>query len=87
VKVIISGQRALTAEDFAELALGTPLDLWLGAAGESPDERAAREAAARDILADDPGLYRRVLAVLADAPAPLLPAPALTVRLLEAVAA
>ena len=62
----IGSHRATTTTDFLELALGTPLDLWLGEDGESGQERAAREAAARDILADDPGLYDRTTALAAD---------------------
>ncbi|MFI6661931.1 hypothetical protein ACIBL8_41190 [Streptomyces sp. NPDC050523] len=48
----VSGHRADTPQDFAELALGTPPELWLGVDGESDQERAARLDAARDILAD-----------------------------------
>jgi hypothetical protein len=59
----IGPHRATSTTDFLELALGTPLDLWLGVEGESSEERAAREAAARDILADDPALYDRTTAL------------------------
>ncbi|MFE9256078.1 hypothetical protein [Streptomyces sp. NPDC006879] len=52
----ISGHQAVTPADFVELALGTPVELWLGVKGESEMERAARLDAARDILADDPGM-------------------------------
>ena len=48
----VCGHRADTPQDFAELALGTPPELWLGVDGESDEERAARLDAARDILAD-----------------------------------
>ena len=48
----VSGHRADTPQDFAELALGTPAELWLGVDGENDEERAARLDAARDILAD-----------------------------------
>ncbi|MFF7545716.1 hypothetical protein ACFZCU_19120 [Streptomyces canus] len=48
----VCGHRADTPQDFAELALGTPTELWLGVDGESEMERAARLDAARDILAD-----------------------------------
>ncbi|MFF4909818.1 hypothetical protein ACFY2T_33730 [Streptomyces sp. NPDC001260] len=48
----VSGHRADTPDDFAELALGTPAELWLGIEGESEEERAARLDAARDILTD-----------------------------------
>ncbi|WP_405971672.1 hypothetical protein OG496_18770 [Streptomyces sp. NBC_00988] len=54
MRTYIGRQQAVSAEDFAELALGTPVELWLGVEGESEEERAAREDAARDILADNP---------------------------------
>lgn len=59
MKDYIGSHQALSANDFIELALGTPVELWLGVDGESDEERAAREAAARDILADDPGILDR----------------------------
>jgi hypothetical protein len=52
MKYIVAGHEAVTGADFAELALGTPLELWLGVDGESDEERAARLDAARDILSD-----------------------------------
>ncbi|MFH9553289.1 hypothetical protein [Streptomyces sp. NPDC017435] len=52
----IGGHQAVTFDDFAELALGTPVELWLGVEGETDEERAAREDAARDILAEYPEL-------------------------------
>jgi hypothetical protein len=54
LRTYIGRQQALSAEDFMELALGTPVELWLGVEGESDEERVAREDAARDILADNP---------------------------------
>ncbi|MEU6141438.1 hypothetical protein ABZ848_13860 [Streptomyces sp. NPDC047081] len=51
MKCIVAGHQAVTATEFAELALGTPVELWLGVEGETDDERAARLDAARDILA------------------------------------
>lgn len=66
MKNFIGHNEARSTDEFIELALGTPLDLWLGVQGESNEERAAREAAARDILADDPGLFDRVSALAAD---------------------
>ncbi|WP_329334732.1 hypothetical protein OG866_14115 [Streptomyces sp. NBC_00663] len=57
MRAYIGRQQAVTAEDFAELALGTPVELWLGVEGETDEERAAREDAARDILADHPEMY------------------------------
>jgi hypothetical protein len=56
MRTYIGRQQAISAADFAELALGTPLELWLGVEGETDEERAAREDAARDILADNPHL-------------------------------
>ncbi|MFG2117819.1 hypothetical protein [Streptomyces sp. NPDC048710] len=52
MKCIVAGREAVTAAEFAELALGTPVELWLGVDGETDEERAARLDAARDILAD-----------------------------------
>lgn len=56
MRTYIGRQQAISAADFAELALGTPVELWVGVEGETDEERAAREDAARDILADDPDL-------------------------------
>ncbi|UPZ30438.1 hypothetical protein MUK60_23225 [Streptomyces sp. LRE541] len=56
MRTYIGRQEAISAADFAELALGTPVELWLGVEGETDEERAAREDAARGILADDPDL-------------------------------
>ncbi|MEU6079572.1 hypothetical protein [Streptomyces sp. NPDC047108] len=56
MRTYIGRQQAISVEDFAELALGTPVELWLGVEGETDEERAAREDAARDILADNPNL-------------------------------
>ncbi|MGW5479691.1 hypothetical protein [Streptomyces sp. NPDC004008] len=52
MKNIVAGHEAASPAEFAELALGTPVELWLGAEGESDEERAARLDAARDILSD-----------------------------------
>ncbi|MFJ9819300.1 hypothetical protein ACIRU3_29395 [Streptomyces sp. NPDC101151] len=56
MRTYVGRQQALSTADFAELALGTPVELWLGVEGETDEERAAREDAARDILADNPDL-------------------------------
>ncbi|WP_327289475.1 hypothetical protein [Streptomyces sp. NBC_01198] len=66
MRSIVAGHVAVTATDFVELALGTPLELWLGVQGETEDERAARLAAAADILADDPTMPDRVSQVAAE---------------------
>ncbi|MET9901907.1 hypothetical protein [Streptomyces sp. NPDC006446] len=63
----VSGHPADTTHDFLELALGTPVELWLGVEGESEEERAARLDAARDILADSPELPDRAVQVAAKA--------------------
>ncbi|MFF5298242.1 hypothetical protein ACFY5F_02670 [Streptomyces sp. NPDC013161] len=72
MRTYIGRQQAISAEDFAELALGTPVELWLGVEGESEEERAAREDAARDILADNPNfpddLVRMAAQVIEDNP-------------------
>ncbi|MDX3855044.1 hypothetical protein [Streptomyces sp. AK02-01A] len=67
MKNIVSGHVAVSADEFVELALGTPLDLWLGVEGESEMERAARMDAARDILAEELELLDRVSVVAAEA--------------------
>ncbi|WP_405633527.1 hypothetical protein OG933_26700 [Streptomyces sp. NBC_00016] len=49
----VAGQEAHGDTEFAELALGIDIDLFRGPLEpETDDERAAREDAARDILAD-----------------------------------
>lgn len=65
MKSFIGGQQAVNAVEFAELALGTPPELWLGVEGESDEERAARLDAARDILTEDPELTDRLLGLAA----------------------
>lgn len=65
MKHIVAGQEAATVAEFVELALGTPVDLWLGVPGESVEERAARLDAARDIISDDPELFDRVARIAA----------------------
>ncbi|MGW3744684.1 hypothetical protein ACWD62_29880 [Streptomyces sp. NPDC005146] len=67
MRAFISGHQAVSTTDFVELALGTPLELWLGVEGESEMERAARLDAARDILADNPDFPDRVSRVAAEA--------------------
>ncbi|MFC8095243.1 hypothetical protein [Streptomyces sp. NPDC057301] len=66
MRAYIGGHQAVSADDFIELALGTPPELWLGVEGESDEERAARLDAARDILADNPDLPDRVTRVVAE---------------------
>ncbi|MFK4068717.1 hypothetical protein [Streptomyces sp. NPDC029674] len=56
MRAYIGGHQAVSIDDFIELALGTPVELWLGEEGETEEERAARLDAARDILADNPGM-------------------------------
>ncbi|MEV5142901.1 hypothetical protein AB0L14_00305 [Streptomyces sp. NPDC052727] len=66
MRTYVGGHQAVSVNDFVELALGTPLELWLGVEGESEEERAARLDAARDILADTPGLPDDVSRVVAE---------------------
>jgi hypothetical protein len=72
MRAYIGGHQAVTTNDFIELALGTPVELWLGEEGETDEERAAREDAARDILADNPnlpdGLVRMAAQVIEENP-------------------
>ncbi|QIY67580.1 hypothetical protein HEP85_27225 [Streptomyces sp. RPA4-2] len=67
MRTFVAGHEALTTDDFVELALGTPVELWLGVEGETDEERAAREDAARDILADNPHLPDDVSRIAAEA--------------------
>lgn len=60
MKNFIGSHQAVSTAEFAELALGTPTELWLGVDGETSEERAARLDAARDILSDDPQLVDRL---------------------------
>ncbi|MGW6404227.1 hypothetical protein [Streptomyces sp. NPDC055134] len=52
MKYIVAGHVAVTAAEFAELALGIDLELFAGPAMESEDERAARLDVAREVLAE-----------------------------------
>ncbi|MCE7080446.1 hypothetical protein [Streptomyces sp. ST2-7A] len=65
MKSFIGRHEVRDQHDYTELSLGTDPALWLGVEGESDTERAARLDAARDILADDPGLYARALRAVA----------------------
>ncbi|MEV7090656.1 hypothetical protein AB0O07_33135 [Streptomyces sp. NPDC093085] len=53
MRTFVAGQEAHNETEFAELALGIDIDLFRGPLeSETDSERAAREDAARDILAD-----------------------------------
>ncbi|WP_328920332.1 hypothetical protein OG911_17645 [Streptomyces sp. NBC_00208] len=67
MKNIVAGHVAASTTEFIELALGTPIELWLGVEGESEMERAARLDAARDILADNLDFPDRVSQIAAEA--------------------
>ncbi|MCX4988451.1 hypothetical protein [Streptomyces sp. NBC_00568] len=67
MRTYVGHQQAVSADDFVELALGTPVELWLGVEGETDEERAARLDAARDILADNPHLPDDVSRIAAEA--------------------
>lgn len=66
MKSIVAGHVAQSTTEFIELALGTPPQLWLGVEGETQEERAAREDAARDILTEYPGLPDEVTRLAAE---------------------
>ncbi|MER6612686.1 hypothetical protein [Streptomyces xantholiticus] len=77
MRTYVGHQQAVSAEDFVELCLGTPIELWLGVEGESETERAARLDAARDILAAPeyrslPDYVARIAAEVIEAHAPEL---------------
>ncbi|MFF4825772.1 hypothetical protein ACFY20_22645 [Streptomyces sp. NPDC001312] len=77
MRMFVGHQQAVSADDFVELALGTPVELWLGVEGETDEERAARLDAARDILADPeysdlPDDVARIAAEVIEAHAPEL---------------
>ncbi|MEW2076772.1 hypothetical protein AB0941_24555 [Streptomyces sp. NPDC013433] len=75
MRTYVGGHQAVSVNDFIELALGTPVELWLGEEGETSEERAARLDAARDILADNPELpddVTRIAAEVIEAYAPEL---------------
>ncbi|MFE2192076.1 hypothetical protein ACFXAQ_14755 [Streptomyces olivaceus] len=72
MRTYIGHHQAVSTDEFVELALGTPVELWLGVEGETDEERAARLDAARDILADDPdlpdGLIRMAAEIIEEHP-------------------
>ncbi|WP_369178029.1 hypothetical protein [Streptomyces mutabilis] len=61
----VGGHQAVSVNDFLELALGTPVELWLGVEGETEEERAARLDAAGDILADHPEMPDNLIRIAA----------------------
>ncbi|MFE0577783.1 hypothetical protein [Streptomyces sp. NPDC058874] len=67
MRAYIGTHQAVSTNDFVELALGTPVELWLGVESETEEERAARLDAARDILADNPNLPDDVSRIAAEA--------------------
>ncbi|MEU4798670.1 hypothetical protein [Streptomyces sp. NPDC023327] len=85
MKCIVAGHTAVTAEEFAELALGVveyaagfDPELFTGAADESDEDRVARLSVARDVIAGlrevDPvaAAYARALLRVSDLPTPAL---------------
>ncbi|MET7538261.1 hypothetical protein [Streptomyces sp. NPDC005507] len=52
MKYIVAGHVAVTATEFAELALGIDLELFTGPAVESESDRAARLDVALEVLAE-----------------------------------
>ncbi|RST19120.1 hypothetical protein E2C00_20915 [Streptomyces sp. WAC05374] len=77
MRTYVGHQQAVSVDEFVELALGTPVELWLGTEGETDEEREARQDAARDILADPdyrslPDDVARIAAEVIEAHAPEL---------------
>ncbi|MEU7100365.1 hypothetical protein AB0A66_18840 [Streptomyces longwoodensis] len=66
MRTYIGHHQALSTDEFVELALGTPVELWLGVEDETDEERAARLDAARDILADEPDLPDHLIRMAAE---------------------
>ncbi|MGW6902683.1 hypothetical protein ACWGF2_39840 [Streptomyces sp. NPDC054919] len=52
MKTIVAGHEAVTATEFAELALGIDLELFTGSVTESVMDRAARLDVAHEVLAE-----------------------------------
>ena len=52
MKLIVAGQEAATASEFAELALGIDVELFAGTAGEDDLDRRTRLAVATEVLRD-----------------------------------
>lgn len=86
MKSYVGSHQVVSADDYIELALGTPVELWLGVDGESEMERAARQDAARDILADNPHLVDDVTRLAAHAIESHVPAPGNVLPLARPVA-
>ncbi|MEV4611677.1 hypothetical protein AB0K43_03615 [Kitasatospora sp. NPDC049258] len=64
MRLIVAGQEAATASEFAELALGIDVELFAGPAVESDTDKVVRLAVARDVLRDlapEPARYARAL--------------------------
>ena len=52
MKLIVAGQEAATASEFAELALGIDVELFSGIKGEDDLDRRTRLAVATEVLRD-----------------------------------
>ncbi|MFC8454337.1 hypothetical protein [Kitasatospora sp. NPDC057223] len=52
MKLIVAGQEAATASEFAELALGVDVELFAGIVGEDDLDRRTRLAVATEVLRD-----------------------------------
>ncbi|TDU05218.1 hypothetical protein EDD99_3723 [Streptomyces sp. 846.5] len=52
MRTFVAGHEALTAAEFASLALGFDVELFAGAPGESTMDKAARLDAAADLLTE-----------------------------------
>ncbi|MCU7823867.1 hypothetical protein [Kitasatospora sp. DSM 101779] len=64
MRLIVAGQEAVTASEFAELAFGIDVELFTGATDETPADSAVRLDVARDVLRDlapEPARYAKAL--------------------------
>lgn len=64
MRLIVAGQEAATASEFAELALGIDIELFAGPAEENATDKVVRLAVAREVLRDlapEPARYARTL--------------------------
>ncbi|WP_149038190.1 hypothetical protein [Kitasatospora sp. MBT63] len=75
MRLIVAGQEAATASEFAELALGIDVELFAGADDETATDTVVRLDVARDVLRDlapEPARYAKALMRTAERRRPLM---------------